>query len=119
MSPQVWGGGASMKLRLEWSRPIRLKDGSRENLIYTLDLTKIPSGAGVYIFGRAFGNSFEALYVGKASHVRWRVRTQLKNLPLMLHLQKAKIGKKFLMMGRFIPKPGQREAVCLPLLEGR
>jgi hypothetical protein len=106
-----------MKLRLEWARPIPLRDASLENLIYSLDHAKIPLGAGVYVFGRRFGTNFEALYVGKANVLRWRVRGQFKNLPLMLHLQNAKIGKKILLTGRFIAKPGQRPEKCLSLLE--
>jgi hypothetical protein len=35
----------------------------------------------------------------------------------MMHLQKAKSGKRVLLIGRFIPKPGQQEDKCLRLLE--
>ena len=38
-----------MQLLLEWSRPIQLKDGTRENLIYVVDLNKLPMVAGVYV----------------------------------------------------------------------
>jgi hypothetical protein len=106
-----------MKLRLEWGKPIALTDGSRLNLLYTFDHQKLPSSAGVYIFGRSFGRKFEALYVGKAGSIRGRARGQLKNLPLMLHLSNAKIGKRILLSGRFVSKPGQKEEKCLKLLE--
>ncbi len=106
-----------MKLRLEWARPLHLKDGSRQNLIYNVDQSKLPTAHGVYIMGRRFGKDFEALYVGKANNIRGRVRGQLKNLPLMLHLKKAKSGRRIVLTGRFIPRPGQRPAKCLPLLE--
>lgn len=106
-----------MKLGIEWSRPIPLKDASRQNLIYSMDHSKLPLSAGVYIFGRRFGKSFEALYVGKATIVRWRVRGQFKNLPLMLHLKNAKMGKKLLLTGRLISKGGQNKQKCLTLLE--
>jgi len=68
-------------------------------------------------FGRWFGDVFEALYVGKANDIRGRVAGQLKNLPLMLHLQKAKSGQRFVYAARFVPKPGQQEEKCLTLLE--
>ena len=71
----------------------------------------------MYVFGRRFGDDLEALNVGKANDIRGRVRGQLKNLPLMLHLQKAKNGKRFVFSARFIPKPGQRAEKCLALLE--
>jgi hypothetical protein len=107
-----------MKLQMEWSRTFPLRDAGREeNLIYTVQHTKLPDGPGVYVFGRKYGDNFEALYVGKASAIKARVRTQLKNLPLMLHLKKAKAGKRVVLAGRFISKPGQQEQKCLTLLE--
>jgi hypothetical protein len=107
-----------MKLQLEWSRPLPLRDAGREeNLLYIFDHSKLPEAAGVYVFGRRFGRNFEALYVGKAGAIRGRARGQLKNLPLMLHLKKAKSGKRIVLAGRFIPKPGQQEEKCLTLLE--
>jgi excinuclease UvrABC nuclease subunit len=65
-----------------------------ENLIYAFDHTKLPVAAGVYVFCRRYGKHFEALCVGKANAIRWRVRDQFKNLPLMMHLKKAKNGKR-------------------------
>jgi hypothetical protein len=35
----------------------------------------------------------------------------------MLHLQNAKNGKRAVLAGKFISKPGQQENKCLPLLE--
>jgi hypothetical protein len=35
----------------------------------------------------------------------------------MLHLKKAKNGKRIVLVGRFISRPGQQEEKCLPLLE--
>lgn len=107
-----------MKLQLQWGRPMPLKQAGRDqNLIYTFDHAKLPEAAGVYVFGRRYGRNFEALYVGKANVIRWRVRGQFRNLPLMLHLKNAKSGKRVIFAGRFISKPGQREEKCLPLLE--
>jgi hypothetical protein len=107
-----------MKLQLEWKRQLPLREAGRDqNLIYTFDHLKLPEAAGVYVFGRRYGENFEALYVGKANSLRGRVRGQLKNLPLMLHLQKAKSGKRVILIARFISKPGQQEEKCLPLLE--
>jgi hypothetical protein len=107
-----------MKLHLEWLRPMLLRKPRRdENLIYTFDYTKLPQAPGVYVFGRRYGRNFEALYVGKAKHLMWRARGQLKNLPLMLHLKTAKSGKRVILVGRFLPQPGQQEQKCLTILE--
>ena len=98
-----------MKLQLAWARPLLLRDARRnENLIYTVDHRKLPKAPGIYVFGRRFGRNFEALYVGKAGRIPGRVRVQLNNLPLMMHLKKAKIGKRVVFPGRFVPKPGNK-----------
>lgn len=106
-----------MKLHVEWGRPLQLKDASRDNMIYNLDLGKIPTGAGVYIFGRRWGSQFEALYVGKANNIRGRIKEHLNNLRLMQHLRNAKSGKRILLAGKILTKPGQRLPKTLALTE--
>lgn len=106
-----------MKLHIEWSRPLQLRDASHLNMIYDLDLVKVLSKAGVYVFGRRFGNQFEALYVGKAEQLRGRVKGQLNNLRLMQHLHNAKAGKRIILAGVLITKPGQRLGKSLALAE--
>jgi hypothetical protein len=106
-----------MKLCIEWSRPIPLRDARSENLIYTLDLEKLHREPGIYIFGRRYGKQFEALYVGKAGRVRSRIRTQFNNLRLMQHLHNAKSGKRVVIIGKLLTKPGQRLGRSLVLIE--
>ena len=106
-----------MVIKVEWSRPIQLKDASDENLIYGLDLSRLPATAGVYIFGRRFGSHFEALYVGQAVRLRGRVKGQLNNLRLMRHLKSAKLGKRVVMLGSIRTQRGQKVAKCLTLVE--
>jgi hypothetical protein len=106
-----------MRLQIEWSRPLVLKDGSPQNLIYSLALNKLPQRSGVYVFGRKWGNQFEALYVGKANGIRGRVKSQLNNLRLMSHLKNAKLGKRVLLAGVMKTRPGQHIEKCLPLME--
>ena len=59
-----------MKIFVEWGRPLALRDGSRQNLIYILDVEKVPESAGVYVFGRRWGKNIEALYVGQGTGSR-------------------------------------------------
>ena len=106
-----------MKLQVEWARPAKLRDASRENMIYSVDLSRLPTDPGVYVFGRRWGDGFEALYVGKANRVRGRVKEQLNNLRVMQHLRNAKTGKRMLYVGRLITRPGQRLEKTLALLE--
>jgi hypothetical protein len=77
-------------------------------MIYGVDLSKVLPHSGVYIFGRRYGDQFEALYVSKANRIRGRVRSQLNNLSLMQHLYNAKAGKRVLIPGKLLTKPGQQ-----------
>lgn len=106
-----------MKLHLEWSRPVQFKDGAKQNLIYTLDATRLPSVAGIYVLGRRWGSDFEALYVGKANNIRNRVKGQMNNLRLMQYMRNARAGKRIVLTGKFVPKPGQKLGKCLGLSE--
>jgi hypothetical protein len=106
-----------VKLFIEWNRALILRDASKQNLIYDIDLTKIPDDAGLYIFGRRWGSGFEALYVGKAYNVRGRVKSQMNNLRLMQHLRNAKTGSRVLFASQIMTKPGQRLDKCLVLIE--
>lgn len=106
-----------MKLHLEWSKPLQLKDASRDNLIYSAEVAKLPDAPGVYVFGRVWKNQFEALYVGKAGRIKSRVKGHFNNLRLMQHLRNAKSGKRILLAGRVDTKPGQQIEKCLTVIE--
>lgn len=107
-----------MKLSIQWSKPLALKDATRENLIYRAEIEKLPSAPGIYVFGRRWGkNQFEALYVGKANRIRGRVKGHFNNLSLMQHLRNAKNGKRIVLAGRFVAKPGQQIDKCLKVIE--
>lgn len=106
-----------MKLQVEWLRPAKLRDASKDNMIYSVELSNLPEEPGVYVFGRRWGNEFEALYVGKANRIRGRVKGQLNNLRVMQHLRNAKTGRRVLHVGRLITRPGQRLDKTLALFE--
>ena len=77
----------------------------------------MPVGPGIYVFGRRYGKSFEALYVGKANSIRARIHSQFKNLPLMMRLKNSKSGKKIVLAGRYIGSPGQKAGNCITIAE--
>lgn len=106
-----------MKLLVAWEKAVPLVSGRKEGLIYTVDWEKLPKAAGIYVFGRRWGNGFEALYVGKSTNLRGRVRRHLNNLRLMRHLEDAKSGRRVAVAGRAIIKPGQRAQKVLKILE--
>ncbi len=106
-----------MKIEMEWTRFVDLKDASSERLLYSVNSEKIPDIAGVYVFGRRYANNFEALYVGKGRNIRSRVNGQFNNLKLMQHLKLAKNGKRVIIVGVLHTKPGQNIDKCLKLVE--
>ena len=106
-----------MKLHLEWLPPISLKDGAKDNLIYTCQYESLPHEAGIYIFGRRHGAAFEALYVGKATSLNSRIRQQFNNVKLMKHVQNALNGERILLLGLFKSLSGQQDENCLPIME--
>lgn len=104
-----------MELHVEWDRLLVLKDD--KDMMYSVNLAKLPPRAGVYVFGRRWSSGFEALYVGKANRIQNRVKSQLNNLRLMRHLKNAKAGKRVLLAGLINTKPGQQISKCLKLIE--
>lgn len=74
----------------------------------SVELGEIPTGPGVYIFLRKHGKKFDALYVGKTKGLQGRIKNQLNNLHLMKEVRNSGNGSKMLMIGEFIPKPGQQ-----------
>ena len=107
-----------MEISIVWGRPVALKDGKANNLLYWVDPNKLPEDAGVYVFGRRWGHeSFEALYVGQATNIRHRVKIQFNNLKLMMHLRDARNGKRILLTGVIATKPGQQIKRCLNVAE--
>jgi hypothetical protein len=105
-----------MKIYVEWSRPVTLRARKGE-AGYDVDLAKLPSKPGVYIFGRRFSKRFEALYVGKANRMRGRIRGQMNSLRLMNHITNAKLGKRIVLTGALRTRGGQNRAKCLKLAE--
>jgi len=100
---------------VEWSPPVPMR--AMRPLGYTFDLEKVPDTPGVYVFGRRWGKSFEALYVGKAMNIQSRTKGQLNNLRLMSHLREAKDGSRILMAGSIVTRRGQKIEKCLTLVE--
>jgi hypothetical protein len=108
-------GEYSMNLEVRWCEPVAMR--RLRSIVYELDLGKVPESPGVYVFGRRWGDRFEALYVGKALNVRSRVKNQLNNLKLMSHVRDARSGARVLIAGEAVTKPGQRSAKAIELVE--
>lgn len=104
-----------MNIEVAWSQPIpmrRTRSGG-----YSVDLVRVPEASGVYVYGRRWGEGFEALYVGTALDIRSRINGQLNNLRLMSHIREAKVGNRVVVAGVIQTKGGQRIEKCLSLVE--
>jgi len=107
-----------MKLQIEWEKPVPLRKARKGSLsIYTVNLEVLPNVPGIYIFARRWGKSYEALYVGQSKNIRKRIRNHQKNLPLMKYLENAKTGRRFVIVGEAITRPGQQLKKVLVTLE--
>lgn len=106
-----------MKLKIIWGKPVSLERASNKGLIYSINVEKIPDVAGINIFARHWGKSYEALYVGKSTNLRGRVHGHLNNLKLMKYLENAKTGKRVVIIGQTSTLPGQKLKNVLHTLE--
>lgn len=106
-----------MKLNIKWNKPIALVKEKNNGLIYSLKLDKVPDAPGIYIFGRLYGTTYEALYVGKSGNLRKRIKEHLNNLKLMKHLEKAKSGERIMITGQAVTLPGQKLEDVIRILE--
>jgi hypothetical protein len=107
-----------MHVEVQWSKTIRLLDGSRDNLIYTFRIRQsLPTGPGIYIFARSYGQVFAPLYIGIAENLGRRIMQQLNNVKLMKGIEKAQAGHRFMLYGELKVKRGQQASKLLKLVE--
>ena len=109
-----------MRLELQLYKPVSLRDGRRDGLIYTItdeDLNRIPDEPGIYVFARKFGEIIAPLYIGQAKELFYRVQGQLNNLRLMRGVEDAEIGQRMLLYAQFYSRPGQRLSKALDVIE--
>ena len=105
-----------MKIPVTWHPPIPLR-GEARNLCDEFKLDVLPAEPAVYIFGRRFGTTLKALYVGKADSLRRRIAQQLNNNRLMRALDDAPNGERVLIYGTFGGRRGTRIATWLVTVE--
>ncbi len=108
-----------MKLKVYWHHPLNLRKGRRdENVVYACDeLDSIPRKPGIYIFARRFGGAVIPMYVGQAVKLHGRVKGQLNNVQLMMGVRNMENGRRILLVGEFVPAPGQQVESALDVLE--
>ena len=107
-----------MNIEIKWHKPIKLKDGSKDDLILKIDnLDKLNGYTGVYMFCRKYAKSISPLYIGKAEDVGRRIKTHLNSIKMMKGIQNSQNGDKVLIVGELIGKPGQDKKKCIAIVE--
>jgi hypothetical protein len=104
-------------IAITWEPPVPLTSGRAQNLIYTCDLGALPDVAGVYVFGRAHGGKFEPIYIGESENLQKRIGQHLQSVPLMMALQAARTGTRYVHIGVLQGKQGQNEKAALQRVE--
>jgi hypothetical protein len=108
-----------VKITIKWDKPLRLRDGAKfHQPYYCPKLDRISNKPGVYIFARTYGDLVTPLYVGQSSKLRKRIEHHFKhNVHLMMKLQGADNGHRFLFVGRLKLGRGQQEKKVLDIVE--
>jgi hypothetical protein len=116
-SPKL--GKGTLRIELKWEKPIRLKDGAKQDQIFAIRrLDRISQNAGVYIFARSFGKSVKPLYIGQTARLRGRINNHLQsNTRLMMRIKKAEAGRRILLVAHLNLLPGQQEQRVLRIVE--
>jgi len=107
-----------MNLEIKWHHPITLEDGDDENLIYSIEeIQEWEDVPAVYMFCRNYGGSLVPLYIGRSKNVGQRITQHFNTTKMMKSIQKSPKGEKVLVIGEFIPKPGQSIDTSLKVIE--
>ncbi len=85
-----------MQIELHWEKAIHLPRRHSEDAVREV-LEQLNDDSGIYVFGRVYNGKFHALYVGKATTLCSRLKTQLNSMKLWNHLQDARKGQRVLL----------------------
>ncbi len=111
-----------MDITFQWHKPALLRPAKPdEGLIYVCDeLHHFPDKPGVYIFVRRHGGTVNPLYVGRSLNLRKRIAQHLENDVRLLQGLRPEVsgnGQRLILIGQFIPRPGQNAAKVTKLVE--
>lgn len=106
------------KIDATWHKPMYLKDGQKENLIYACSqIDSVPNVPGVYVFGRTYGKKITPFYIGRGLKLRNRLEQQLNSVELMMSIMNADKGKRFIIFCTVNLKRGQKPLPIIQTLE--
>ena len=109
-----------MDIDITWYPPLPLKDGSAEDLIYTVDEDEIKAWEdypGVYMFCRKYGDSLIPMYIGRSKNIYRRIWEHLETTTLMRRIENGSTGERVLMIGGYRPLSGQSSERALAIVE--
>jgi len=108
-----------VEIEMKWRKPIPLRSGARQGMIYTFEesLLPKPNKAGIYVFARMVHEYVIPLYIGQGGDLKQRIQQQFNNLKLMKGIEKAPPGKRRLMIARVKLRPGQNQDSVLKVAE--
>jgi len=109
-----------MEIRIQWHQPLPLTDGSPEDLIYMVDEDELKAWdgyAGVYMFCRLFNGSVIPMYIGRSKNIYNRIWEHLETTTFMKRLETGPRGAKMLIIGEYIPQPGQSPEKAIAIVE--
>jgi hypothetical protein len=86
-----------MQINVQWAKPMQLKDGKKENMIYTYETENIPDAPGCYVFYNKYGSSITIFYIGKSMDIQSRLEGHKNNLKLMMGIKNYMKGNKYVM----------------------
>ncbi|MGD9667844.1 MAG: hypothetical protein AB7U75_02190 [Hyphomicrobiaceae bacterium] len=104
-----------MDIDAKWHKPIDLVPA--EAFGYNVDLDAFPTEAGVYVFGRTWGDNSHPLYIGQSINLRARIKQHLDSVNLMKAIAEAASGQRFVMVCTLNLKRGQQVDRVLGILE--
>jgi len=107
-----------MDIHITWYPPLSLSGGNPADLRYTVDgIEAWEDCPGVYMFCCWDHESVIPLYIGRAKNIYERIREHLDATTLMRRIANGPQGDKVLVLGEYIPQPGQSSEKALAIVE--
>jgi hypothetical protein len=107
-----------MDIYITWYPPLPLSGGNPADLRYTVDgIEAWEDCPGVYMFCRWDNESLIPLYIGCAKNMYAQIRQHLDTTTLMRRIANGPRGEKILMLGEYIPQPGQSSEQAMAMVE--
>src|SRR6266568_1246372 len=107
-----------MDIHITWYPPMPLSGGNPADLRYTVDgIEAWEDCLGVYMFCCWDHERVIPLYIGRAKNMYNRIREHLETATLMRRIAHGPRGDKVLVLGEYIPQPGQSSEKALAIVE--